>query len=148
MAKRTRAARRHSKSEPSSILPRLDVDFSQVRLNTELTRIISRRPNVRVAFRPRRDNEDHHNPDGADQDLPENEEVYDEIVLCVLADTAKRLLGKNAGLMEKFVLGRTKWSDDVTVTHNVRGSSLDDGLASERWLMKFRTLIISGNGIR
>ena len=112
-------------------------------MNTELTRIISRKPKVRVSFRARRDQEDHHNPDGGDQDLPENEEVYDEIVLCVLADTAKRLLGKNAGLMEKFVLGNTKWSDDVTVTHSV------GGFENERMADEFvRTLIISGNGIR
>jgi len=44
--------------------------------------------------------------------------VYDEIVLCVLADTAKRLLGKQARMSEKFILGSTKWSDDITVTHH------------------------------
>lgn len=40
-------------------------------------------------------------------------------MLCVLADTAKRLLGKTAGIVEKSVLGSTRWSDDITVTHNV-----------------------------
>lgn len=51
--------------------------------------------------------------------MPTSNEEFDEIVLCVLADTAKRILGKTARGVEKFVLGNTTWSDDVTVTHNV-----------------------------
>lgn len=92
-----------------------------VRLSTEVTRVISRskRDGVLVAIRPRRPQPDHHNALGADQDLPGHEEHYDEIVLCVLADTAKQLLG-DARWMEKRVLGAAKWSDDVTVTHCVR----------------------------
>lgn len=72
-----------------------------------------------MQIRPRRAQPDHHNPVGADQDTEVHEEHYDEIVLCILADTAKRLLGKTAGWMEKGVLGSTRWSDDITVTHNV-----------------------------
>ncbi|WWD22893.1 hypothetical protein CI109_107388 [Kwoniella shandongensis] len=89
-----------------------------IRLNTELTAIQSRSPTVKVMMKARRQEEDLHNAAGADQDLPSHEEEFDEIVLCILADTAKRLLGKTAGWMERFVLGRTKWSDDITVTHN------------------------------
>lgn len=74
---------------------------------------------VRVTTRARRPQADHHNPSGADQDLPEKEEEYDELVLCVLADTAKEMLGKKARWIEKKILGVPKWSDDVTVTHNV-----------------------------
>lgn len=48
----------------------------------------------------------------------QTEEHYDEIVFCILADSAKKLLGKSASLSERFVLGNTRWSDDVTVTHN------------------------------
>lgn len=93
-----------------------------IRLNTEVVAIPERSSKrVRVQVRGRRPQPDHHNPVGADQDLPVTEEVYDEIVLCVLADTAKRLLGKTAGFLEKKVLGMTKWSDDITVTHNVSG---------------------------
>ncbi|OCF70869.1 hypothetical protein I204_08499 [Kwoniella mangroviensis CBS 8886] len=88
-----------------------------VRLNTELAAVTSRDPVVKVMLRPRRQQEDLHNPDGADHDLPATEEVYDEIVLCTLADTAKRVLGKTASKREKWVLGNTKWSDDITVTH-------------------------------
>lgn len=51
--------------------------------------------------------------------MPQTEEVFDEIVFCMLADTAKRVLGKEARAAEKWILGNTKWSDDVTVTHSV-----------------------------
>jgi hypothetical protein len=47
----------------------------------------------------------------------ESIEEYDELVLCVLADTAKRLLGDTATWMERKVLGSAKFSDDITVTH-------------------------------
>ncbi|GAA5982237.1 hypothetical protein JCM11641_006235 [Rhodosporidiobolus odoratus] len=91
----------------------------KVRLNTEVVRVIERSSKrVRVVTRGRRPQPDHHNPVGADQDLPEHEEEYDELVLCVLADTAKIMLGEQARWVEKRVLGNTKWSDDVTVTHN------------------------------
>jgi hypothetical protein len=92
----------------------------RIRLSTELTRVLARSSaGVRVAVRPRRAQADHHNPVGADKDLPEAVEEYDEIVFCVLADTAKTLLGENAGWLEGKVLGSAKWSDDVTVTHCV-----------------------------
>ncbi|BGP12350.1 hypothetical protein JCM10213_006519 [Rhodosporidiobolus nylandii] len=90
-----------------------------VRLNTEVVRVVERsKKRVRVVTRGRRPQPDHHNPVGADEDLPEQEEEYDELVLCVLADTAKILLGEKARWIEKRILGNTKWSDDVTVTHN------------------------------
>ncbi|ORX39868.1 hypothetical protein BD324DRAFT_597443 [Kockovaella imperatae] len=89
-----------------------------VRLNTELISVDQRKPDVRVHLRQRRQQEDLHNPNDADQDIPAVEETFDEIVFCCLADTAKRVLGKSATWSEKRVLGNTKWSDDVTVTHN------------------------------
>jgi len=61
-----------------------------------------------------------HNPNDADQDIEPVEEEFDEIVLCVLADTAKRLLKGQARTAENWVLGNTKWSNDITVTHSVR----------------------------
>jgi len=90
----------------------------KIRLNTELQQVLSRSPDVRVLLRPRRQEEDLHNTNLGDQDLPATEEVFDEIVFCVLADTVTRVLGKEARTVEKAVLNRTKWSDDVTVTHN------------------------------
>ncbi|OCF34508.1 hypothetical protein I317_03655 [Kwoniella heveanensis CBS 569] len=89
-----------------------------VRLNTELLQVTSRTPTVKVMLRPRRQSDDLHNPVNVDHDLPAHEEEFDEIVLCCLADTAKRVLGKEATGTEKRVLGATKWSDDITVTHN------------------------------
>lgn len=98
--------------------------FRLSRLNTEVTRITSRSSSqVSLYTRPRRQQPDLHNPGGEDEkpggpdsDLPETLEEYDEIVLCVLADTAKRLLGKTAGWFERLILGNTKWSDDITVS--------------------------------
>lgn len=103
-----------------------DIEFKgvKVRLNTELDAVLSRSPTVKVLLRGRRQQEDLHNPNDADHDMPQNEEEFDEIVFCVLADTAKRLLGKGARGIEKWVLGNTKWSDDVTVTHTVSGQTL------------------------
>ncbi|GAA5922783.1 uncharacterized protein JCM15063_003423 [Sporobolomyces koalae] len=91
-----------------------------VRLNTEVTAILERssKHGVRLTTRARRPEPDGHNQNNRDQDIPEVEEHYDEIIFCILADTAKKLLGKQARWIEKKVLGNTKWSDDVTVTHN------------------------------
>jgi len=91
----------------------------KVRLNTEVDQVVERsKKGVKVLTRPRRAEADHHNAVGADQDLPQTLEQYDEIVLCVLADTAQRLLGKTARWVDNRVLGSTTWSDDITVTHN------------------------------
>ena len=95
-----------------------------VRLSTEMTRVISRDNNgVRVAIKKRTPVEDHHNPNEGeiyqrDMSQQETEEHYDEIVFCCLADTNKRLLGSTATWREKQVLGSCKFSDDITVTHN------------------------------
>ncbi|BGP44415.1 hypothetical protein JCM10450v2_000228 [Rhodotorula kratochvilovae] len=90
-----------------------------IRLNTEVVEMTERSSKgVKVTIRPRRPQPDHHNPVAGDEDLAEHEEQYDEIVLCVLADTAKKLLGKKARWIEKKILGVPKWSDDVTYTHN------------------------------
>ena len=45
-------------------------------------------------------------------------ETYDELVMCVLADDAKKLLGKTATWKERFVLGGAKFYDDITITHS------------------------------
>lgn len=51
------------------------------------------------------------NPPGPQQEL------FDDMVMCVLADDALRLLGKKATYRERFVLGGAKFYDDITVTH-------------------------------
>ncbi|KAH7144643.1 hypothetical protein B0J13DRAFT_555703 [Dactylonectria estremocensis] len=45
------------------------------------------------------------------------DEEFDELVLCVLADEALRILGKTATWQEKMVLGGAAFYDDMTVTH-------------------------------
>src|ERR1700733_9634305 len=45
-------------------------------------------------------------------------ETYDELAMCVLVGNAKRLLGKSATLKEKFVLGCTRFYDDIAITHS------------------------------
>ena len=99
-----------------------------VRLNTELTRVVKRDKNgVTVRFIKRTPTDDRHNPDSnwasgsrptnVDADAQEVEESYDELVLCVLADTAKRILEQTASFREKRVLGSAKFANDITVTH-------------------------------
>ncbi|MCJ1478083.1 hypothetical protein MMC13_006758 [Lambiella insularis] len=103
----------------------------EVRLSTELTQIVRRDKNgVIVKMIKRTPEPDHHNASsawaspqsdphgGADADAKEGEEHYDELVLCVLADTAKRVLGSTASFRERKVLGSAKFSDDITVTHS------------------------------
>lgn len=46
------------------------------------------------------------------------EESFDSMVLCTLADEAKRILGGSATRREKFVLGGARFYDDITVTHS------------------------------
>ncbi|RAK85260.1 FAD/NAD(P)-binding domain-containing protein [Aspergillus costaricaensis CBS 115574] len=47
-----------------------------------------------------------------------HDEHFDELVLCVPADEAKKLLGRHATWREKYVLGGVRFYDDVTVTHS------------------------------
>ncbi|TYJ51265.1 hypothetical protein B9479_008175 [Cryptococcus floricola] len=90
-----------------------------VRLSTELAEVVKRDKNgVVVSLRKRTPAEDGHNPNGADKDVSPSEEQYDELVLCCLADTAKKVLGKSASWKEKKVLGSATFSDDITITHN------------------------------
>ncbi|KAE9990062.1 hypothetical protein EG327_001914 [Venturia inaequalis] len=99
-----------------------------VRLNTELTEIVKRdKTGVVVKTIKRTPVKDQHNPNSAwtpeqdsnaDCDAQETQEEYDEIVLCVLADTAKRILAKTASLPERRILGSCKFANDITVTHN------------------------------
>ncbi len=71
-----------------------------------------------VRLKPRYPAPDTHNPGDGDGTGPVSEEVYDELVLCCLADTAKEVLGQTATWGERQVLGSAKFSDDITITHN------------------------------
>ncbi|KAF2103939.1 FAD/NAD(P)-binding domain-containing protein [Rhizodiscina lignyota] len=101
----------------------------RVRLNTELTRVMKRdSKGVVVRTIKRTPTEDGHNPNSdwvtndsssnADAgEVQEVQEEYDELVLCVLADTAKRILGTTISTRESKVLGSAKFANDITVTH-------------------------------
>ncbi|KAL9091677.1 MAG: hypothetical protein Q9165_004753 [Trypethelium subeluteriae] len=100
-----------------------------VRLSTELTEVVKRDKNgVIVRLIKRTPYKDGHNPNSAwvstdpdnnaDADAEEHQEEYDELVLCVLADTAKRILGRTSSRRERRVLGSAKFADDITVTHS------------------------------
>ncbi|KAI1662239.1 FAD/NAD(P)-binding domain-containing protein [Daldinia decipiens] len=90
-----------------------------VRLSTELTKIAQRNNRgVIVELKARTPVPGRDNPTGDDPDALVTEEVYDEIVMCCLADTAKKVLGRTATWREKKVLGSAKFSDDITITHN------------------------------
>ncbi|KAI7516666.1 FAD/NAD(P)-binding domain-containing protein, partial [Hortaea werneckii] len=101
----------------------------KVRLSTEVTRVTRRDKNgVQVKIISRTPVKDGHNPDSAwvpnnvegskaDPNAVETTEEYDEIVLCVLTDTAKRLLSQTITGLESKVLGSAKFANDITVTH-------------------------------
>jgi predicted NAD/FAD-binding protein len=100
-----------------------------IRLSTEVTQVIKRdKSGVVVKVIKRTPVEDGHNPNSAwvpddvegskaDADAVEHTEEYDEIVLCVLTDTAKRLLKPTITWNESRVLGAAKFANDITVTH-------------------------------
>ncbi|RMY46490.1 hypothetical protein D0865_09252 [Hortaea werneckii] len=101
----------------------------KIRLSTEVTRVTRRDKNgVQVKIISRTPVKDGHNPDSAwvpdnvegskaDPNAVETTEEYDEIVLCVLTDTAKRLLASTITGLESKVLGSAKFANDITVTH-------------------------------
>ncbi|KAK0720208.1 hypothetical protein B0H67DRAFT_575332 [Lasiosphaeris hirsuta] len=102
---------------------------AKVRLSTELTEVVRRdSKGVTVRMIKRTPASDGHSRSSAwaaeddislaDANAPETTEDYDEIVLCCLADTAKRLLGRTASFRERRVLGSAKFSDDITITHS------------------------------
>ena len=88
-----------------------------IRLNTDVTAIVARsEKGVMLQTRPfdpdRRDRQGEHTGPAT------STETFDEMVLAILADDAKRLLGRVATWREKFVLGGARFYDDVTVTHS------------------------------
>lgn len=90
-----------------------------VKLSTELVEVVKRDKNgVVVILETSTPVKNGHKPDGGDQIATKIEENYDELVLCCLTDTAKKVLGKTASWKERRVLGSAKFSNDITITHN------------------------------
>lgn len=87
----------------------------KIRLNTRAIKVIERgKSGVVVETRsveadPRIDSEGN-----GERSITES---FDHLVLCIHADDAKRILGKQATRLEKKALGGVKYYDDLTVTH-------------------------------
>ncbi|KAF2421798.1 FAD/NAD(P)-binding domain-containing protein [Tothia fuscella] len=89
-----------------------------VRLSTAVTKVLSRGKDG-VVVTTKKAKGERQDVDGTaerDDDV-ETEERYDELVLCVLADSAKQILSHTASLPERRILGACKFADDITVTH-------------------------------
>ena len=90
----------------------------EIRLNTDVTAILERSSKKGVTLQTRPFNPDDRDRKGEHTGPPTTLERFDEMVIAILADDAKRLLGKSATWREKFVLGGANFYDDITVTHS------------------------------
>lgn len=95
-----------------------------IRTNTDVTSILERnsKTGIRLQTAPF-DPEDKKGGGGdglgmQNKNAPTTTETYDELVMCILADDAKKLLGKTSSWKERFVLGGAKFYDDITITHS------------------------------
>lgn len=101
-----------------------------IRLSTDVTEIVSRSRKYGITLKTRKYDPEQNDragefapqvirdPQGDWTEPKSHTEHYDELVMCVLADAAKQLLGKTATWREKFVLGGAKFFDDITITHS------------------------------
>lgn len=93
-----------------------------IRLNTDVSAIVRRDKKGVVLetrpFDPERKPKADTLGGGEHTGPPSTTEIYDEMVMCILADDAKKLLGKTATWKEKFVLGGAAFFDDITITHS------------------------------
>ncbi|MCJ1307566.1 hypothetical protein MMC25_001213 [Agyrium rufum] len=88
-----------------------------IRLKTDVTEVLSRGKKA-VLLKTRPFDPDRQDRKGEHTGPPAETEKFDELVLAILADDAKRLLGQSASWREKFVLGGAKFYDDITITHS------------------------------
>lgn len=93
-----------------------------IRTNTDVTEIVSRSKKGVVLktapFDPEQGKTDSGQRAGGHTGPESTTETFDNLVMCVLADDAKELLGKTATWREKFVLGGAHFFDDITITHS------------------------------
>ena len=87
------------------------------RFETDVEEILDRNDET-VTIKSRRKQVDGVNKTSGITDDHSSVEQFDELVLCVLADDALKLLGRTASWQEKFVLGGAKFYDDITITHS------------------------------
>ncbi|KAM3071908.1 hypothetical protein ACMFMF_007306 [Clarireedia jacksonii] len=88
-----------------------------IRLNTDVTEILQR-DEQGVVMNTRPFDPDANDRRGKHTGPETTTETFDELVMCVLADDALKILGKTATWREKWVLGGAKFFDDITVTHS------------------------------
>ncbi|MCJ1462529.1 hypothetical protein MMC07_001131 [Pseudocyphellaria aurata] len=88
-----------------------------IRTNTDVTAIVSRSKNG-IVLRTAPFDPEKHDRAGEHTGSASEPETFDELVMAVLADDAKKLLGKTATWKEKFVLGGARFFDDITITHS------------------------------
>ena len=93
-----------------------------IRTNTDVTAIKSRSNKGVVLstapFDPEKGKTESGQREGRHTGPESITETFDNLVMCVLADDALKLLGKTATWRERFVLGGAKFFDDITVTHS------------------------------
>lgn len=92
-----------------------------IRTNTNVTSILSRSKNgvVLQTIPSNAEKRDHTGKRAGEHTGPTSQpETFDELVMAVLADDAKKILGKTATWKENFVLGGARFFDDITVTHS------------------------------
>lgn len=95
----------------------------EIRTNTDVTGIRSRSKKDGVVlttapFDPEKGKTDSGQREGRHTGSESAPEKYDELVMCVLADDALKILGKTATWKERFVLGGARFFDDITITHS------------------------------
>ncbi|GAA5827940.1 hypothetical protein JCM5353_007750 [Sporobolomyces roseus] len=90
-----------------------------VRLNTRVTSVVRRsKQGVTVKIlRRQRPKSNSYATEGEEKEGQDAEEEYDEIVFCVTAEAALKILGKQASFWERKILGAVKFSTDKVVTH-------------------------------
>ena len=91
-----------------------------IRLNTDVTAILSRSNKKGVALQTQPFDPEHkeRNVAGAGEHTETETETFDNMIMCILADDAKNLLGKTATWRERFVLGGARFFNDITITHS------------------------------
>ena len=93
-----------------------------IRTNTDVTAIKSRSKKGVVLstapFDPEKGKTESGQREGRHTGPETTTETFDNLVMCVLADDALKLLGKTATWRERFVLGGAKFFDDITITHS------------------------------
>jgi hypothetical protein len=86
----------------------------EFRLQTNVTEILKRNADaVTLQTRPVDPNTEHEAGEASAKT-----ESFDQLILCVLADEALKILGRTASIKEKFVLGGARFFDDITITHS------------------------------